>query len=95
MDLGQVSQEREDGLVAERNEDDTVVAQGRESGVDGHFLPSTRGAGGNKDAGVLASEGTLSPEPTGGIPKGLRRIRGSVSVILSNRRSDVSGITFH
>jgi hypothetical protein len=71
VDLAQVGQEREDGLVAERNEEDTVVGQGRESSVDSHLLSSTRGAGGNEDTSVLASEGTLNPETTCGVPEGL------------------------
>lgn len=69
--FAQVGQERENGLVAEGNEDDTVVSQGREGGVDSHFLSSTRGAGGNKDTGVLASKGTTTPETTGSVPEGL------------------------
>ena len=71
MDLIQVGQEREGGLVPEGNEEDTVVGQGRESGVDSHFLSSTKGTGGNEDTGVLAAEGTLGPESTSGIPEGL------------------------
>lgn len=95
VDLGEVGQEREDGLVAERDEDDTVVGQRRESGVDSHLLPSSGGTGRNEDTSVLASEGTLDPEPTSSIPKGLRQVCESVSVILSNRRGGESGITFH
>ena len=71
MNLIEVGQEGEDGTVAERNEDDTVVGQGRERRVDSHFLSSTRSTGGNEDTGVLASESTLGPETTGGIPEGL------------------------
>jgi hypothetical protein len=81
--LLQVGQKRENVLVAERNKNDTVVGQRRERGVDGHFLPSARGTGGNKDTGVLASEGTTSPETTRGIPEDLRRIGRSVHDILS------------
>lgn len=92
MDLLQVGQEREDGFVAERNKDDTVMGQGGESGVDSHFLPATRSASGNEDAGILAGEGTRSPEPTSSIPKGLS---GYVSLILSNRRGGECRITFH
>ena len=71
------------------------MRQGRECGVDSHFLSSTRGTGGNEDTGVLASESTLSPETTSGIPEDLRRVRVSVLIILSNRRGDESEITFH
>lgn len=95
MNLAQVGQLGEDILVTERNEDDTVVGQGGERAVDGHLLASTRSAGGNEDTGVLSSESTLSPEATGSIPVCLLRIRVSVSVILSNRRGDELGITFH
>lgn len=86
MHFRQICQEREDGLVAERNEDDTVVGQRGEGGVDGHFLTSARATGGNEDAGVLASKGTTGPETTGGIPEGLLWILESASVILSIRR---------
>lgn len=95
VNLVQVGQKREDVLITERNEDNAVVGQGRERGVDSHFLSSTRSTGGNEDTGVLSCEGTLSPETTGSIPEGLRRIHVSVSIILSNRRGGESGITFH
>jgi len=95
VNLVQVGQKREYVLITERNEDDAVVGQGGERGVDSHLLSSTRSTGGNEDTGVFSSEGTLSPETTGSIPEGLRRIHVSVSIILSNRRGDESGITFH
>ena len=63
-----------------------MVGQSRESGIDGHFLSSTRGTSGNKDASVLASEGTLKPETTSGIPEHLSWILELVIVILSIRR---------
>ena len=74
VDLAQVTQLREDRLITERNEDDAVMGQGGESGIDGHFLPSTRGTGGNEDTGVLARESTLDPEATSSIPKDLWRV---------------------
>ena len=96
MNFFQVGQEREDGLVTERNENDTVVTQRGESGVHSHFLSSTRCTGGNEDAGVFSSEGTFSPETTGGIPEGLPWIFESAFVILSSRRGDYDmSITFH
>jgi hypothetical protein len=95
VNFGQVGQKGEDVTVAERSEDDPVVGQSRERTVDGHFLPSARTTGGNEDTGVFSSESALSPETTGSVPEGLRRIHVSVSIILSNRRGDESGITFH
>lgn len=86
MHLFQVGQEGEDGAVAERNEEDTVVGQGGEGGIDGHFLTSTRGTRGNEDTGVLASEGAASPETTGGIPEGLCCSQPSLSYLF--RRGD-------
>ena len=83
--LLQVGQERENGLVAERNKNDTVVRQCREGGINSHFLPSTRSAGGNENTGILASEGPASPETTGGIPEGLQRIGRSAHDTLSMR----------
>jgi len=84
VNLGQVGQKGKDVLVAERNEDDPVVGQGRESAIDGHFLSSTRSASGNEDTCVLSSKSTLNPETTGSIPKGLP---------LSGERTVTSGDT--
>lgn len=95
MDLAQVGQLCEGMLVSERNEEHAVVGQGRENGVDGHFLSSSEGTGGNEGTGVLATEGTLGPEATSGIPEGLWEIHVSASVILSDGRRGKSGITFH
>lgn len=95
MNLLQVAQLGEDLLVAERDENYTVVGQSRERSVDGHLLTSTRSTGRYEDAGVLAMEKSLSPETTSSVPEGLRGIRGSVSIILSNRRGDEPEITFH
>jgi len=71
VDLVQVGQEREGGLVPEWNEEDTMVGQGGEGSVDGHFLTSTKGTGGNEDTGILSTERTLGPESTSGIPESL------------------------
>lgn len=67
----QVGQEMRGGRVTKGNKNDTVVAQRREGGVDSHFLSSTGGTSRNEDASVLASEATIQPETTGGIPEGL------------------------
>jgi hypothetical protein len=69
----QVGQEREDGLVAERDEDDTVVSQRREGGVYGHLLSTTRTSSGNECASVFAREATISPDTACGIPEDLSR----------------------
>ena len=69
--LVQVGQEREGSLVPKGNEEDTVVGQGRDGSVDGHFLASTKGTGGNEDTGVLSTESTLGPESASGIPESL------------------------
>lgn len=86
MYFSQVGQMREEVLVAKRGEDDPMVTQRRESGIDSHFLPSTRATGGNEDTSILAGEGTSSPETTSGIPEGLSCIYKSAFVILSIRR---------
>lgn len=95
VDLVQVGQEREGVLVAERNEENTVVGQGGEGGVDSHFLTPTKCTGGNEDTGVLATKGTLGPETTGGVPEGLCSNHESTSVISPDRRAGKPGITFH
>lgn len=71
VNLVQVGQEREGSLVPEWYEEDTVVGQGREGSIDGHFLTSTEGTGGNEDTSVLSAESTLGPESTSGIPESL------------------------
>lgn len=67
----QVRQLRENGAVAERNENDAMVSQRREGGVDRHLLSSTGATSRNEDASVFASEATFSPDTTGCIPEDL------------------------
>lgn len=60
-DFSKVGEGAEDGLVAERDVDDTVVDEGRHGVHDGRLLSSTRGCGRDKDTSVLAPVGTGLP----------------------------------
>lgn len=70
-DLSKVGKGSENGLVSERDVDDTVVGEGREGVHDGRLLTTTGGTSGNKDTGILAPEGTSLPLTTSLVPEGL------------------------
>lgn len=63
-DFSEVGEGAEDGLVAERDVDDTVVDEGRHGVHDGGLLSSAGGGGGDEDTGVLAPKGTGLPLAT-------------------------------
>jgi len=63
-DLGEIGESAEDGLVAEGNEDHTVVDEGRHGADDGRLLATTGGGSANEGTGVLAPEGTGLPLAT-------------------------------
>jgi hypothetical protein len=78
--------------IAEGNEDDPVVGQGRHGGNEGTFLATTGTRCGDEHAGVLAGEGSPSPELACGVPErlqesfrqvGLRKIRRCANLPLS------------
>ena len=69
--FGQVRQLAENRRVPQRNEDDAVVSERRESIEDGGLLSTTRGGSAHEEGSILLVERTLGPEPTGGIPERL------------------------
>lgn len=71
MNLIQVAQLAEDGLVAERNVNEAVVSESAHGGKSSRLLTTTLGTGGNEETGILAPEATASPNATGLVPEGL------------------------
>ena len=58
MNLAEVGELREDGLVAERDEDDAVVGQSAHGGERRALLSTAEGTGADEEAGVLAPVAT-------------------------------------
>lgn len=71
VNLVQVAQLGEDGLVAEGNVDEAVVSEGAHRGKSSGLLTTTLGTGGDEETGVLAPEATSGPDATGLVPEGL------------------------
>lgn len=71
MDLVQVGQLSEDGLIAEGNVDEAVVSQSAHGSKSSRLLATTLGTGGNEETSVLAPEATGSPDAAGLIPESL------------------------
>jgi hypothetical protein len=64
-DLRDVAEEREDGLVAQRDVDHAVVGQGAHGGDGRALLPAAHGAGRDEEAGVLAPVAASLPLAAG------------------------------
>lgn len=79
MNLVEVGQLGEDGLVAERNVDETVVGEGAHGSKAGGLLTTTLGTGGNEETSVLAPVATGGPDTTSAVPEGLP-LSGEVTV---------------
>lgn len=71
VDLLQVGQEREGGLVAQRHVEEAVVGEGAHGGNGSRLLATTEGTGGDEETGVLAPVATGSPDGAGLVPEGL------------------------
>lgn len=67
------------GLVAKRNVDNAVVGESAHGSESSALLSTALGAGGNKEAGVLAPEATGLPLAAGAVPEG-PPLRGEVAV---------------
>lgn len=87
MDLLQVGELREDGLVAERDVDEAVVGEGAHGGNGSRLLATTEGTGGNEETGVLAPIATRGPDTTGPVPEGLP-LSGEVTVASGDTEKD-------
>lgn len=70
VDLIEVGEEGEGGLVAERHVEKTVVGESRDRVEGSNLLTTARGTSADEQASELAVELTLGPETTGGIPEG-------------------------
>lgn len=71
VDLSQVGELSEGGLVAQRNVEETVVSEGAQRGDSSGLLTTTEGTGGDEDTGVLAPEATSGPDAASLVPEGL------------------------
>lgn len=71
VNLVQVAQLAEDGLVAQRNVDEAVVSESAHRGKGSGLLTTTLSTGRHEETGVLAPEATSGPDATGLVPEGL------------------------
>lgn len=61
VDLVEVGEVSEGGLVSERDVDESVMGQGGHAGDSSALLSATEGSGGDEETSVLAPERTLRP----------------------------------
>lgn len=87
VNLVEVGQEGECGLVAERNVDETVVGEGAHGGDGSGLLATTGGTGGDEETGVLAPVAAGSPDGAGLVPEGLP-LSGEVAVAGGDTEED-------
>lgn len=87
MDLLEVTQEREGGLVAQGHVDQAVVSESAHGSNGGRFLATTGSTGGDEDTGVLAPVATGGPDRAGLVPEGLP-LSGEVTVTCGNTEKD-------
>lgn len=71
VDLGQVGELSEGGLVAERDVDEAVVSKRAHGGESSGLLTTTLGTGGDEETGVLSPETTGGPDAASLVPEGL------------------------
>ena len=71
MNLVEVAELSENGLVAKGNVDETVVSESAHGGESSRLLATTLGAGGNEETGVLPPEAARGPDATSLVPEGL------------------------
>ena len=70
VDLVQVGQLTEGGLVAQRNVDQAVVGKSTHGSESSGLLATTQGTGRDEETGVLAPVATSGPDTTGLVPEG-------------------------
>lgn len=71
MDLLEVGQLGEHGLVAERNVDEAVVSKSAHGSNGGGLLTTTQGASGDEQTGILAPVATGGPDTASAVPESL------------------------
>lgn len=69
MNLVEIGQEREGGLVSQRNIDDAVVSQCAHTGKSSRFLATAGGAGGDENTSVFSPVATAAPNTAGFVPE--------------------------
>lgn len=79
MDLGQVRELSEGGLVAQRDVEEAVVGESAHGSNGGRLLATTESTSGDEQTGVLAPEATSGPNTAGAVPEGLP-LSGEVTV---------------
>lgn len=89
MDLREVGQEREGGLVAQRNVDQAMMGQSAHGSDSGRLLTTAEGASRDEETGVLAPETALGPDAAGLVPPSLP-LGGEVTV--AGRDAEEEGI---
>ena len=87
MDLLEVGEHGEGGLVAQRNVDKAVVNEGAHAGHDGGLLATTGGTGGDEGTSVLSSVATAGPDAAGLVPEGLP-LGGEVTITGGDTEED-------
>lgn len=87
VDLLEVGELTEGGLVAQRDVEETVVSKGAHGTESSRLLATTESASGDEQTGVLAPEATSGPDATGTVPEGLP-LSGEVTVASGNTEED-------
>lgn len=87
MDLVEVGQEGEGGLVAQRHVDQAMVSEGAHGSNGGRFLATAESTGGDEDTGMLTPVATGGPDRAGLVPEGLP-LRGEVTVASGDTEQD-------
>lgn len=89
VDLLQVGQLTEGGLVTQRDVEETVVSEGAHGSNGSGLLTTTEGTGGDEKTGILAPVTTSGPDTTGLVPEGLPLGR---EVTIASRDTEQNGI---
>lgn len=71
VNLIEVGQQREGGLVAQRDVDEAVVGEGAHGGQSGRLLTTTGGTSGDEETSILAPVAAGGPDGASGVPEGL------------------------
>ena len=87
MDLVEVRQQREDGLVAQRDVDPAVVGKSAHCSDRSRLLTTARSTCGHENARVLAPKATTGPDTTCLVPKCLP-LGGEVAIASRDTKQD-------
>lgn len=87
VDLAEVGQLGEGGLVAQRDVEETVVSKGAHGSKGSGLLATTGGTGRDEETSILAPVATGSPDTSGLVPEGLP-LGGEVTVASGDTEED-------